>query len=452
MEMIIRPTSVKSFLWFCTLLLVTLSFPMQVYAKSPFPAILPYLLVGLIACMTLLSGRNSFSIGRVVNRNRNIDLMVRIYIFLLFLNTAWQTSFGVISINEAGSALVVYLLPLSFYWYFRSVATEGEIHWVLVAMVVSGLIVGVYFAYDSYLKLALHQVSEYSREAFQYSVSRADANIDVSESRVGIASRSFGLLETHSVSGAWVVLGSLAALAVLPRNRKALRLAVVSVFGAMLLMGLNFTAIVSFAIIMFLFEFGGILLLRGRVSVKFGGNLVALIIIVALVAGCTLWMAGDVMSAYMINNLSDQKDLALGMADSGSPSMFQRLILYLEDYLLNVFDHPLTLLIGDGFSSYGMLKGGDIGLVESMSKFGLPFFLVIVFGLLSLMKSGLIQMCAMSEQQNRVIQFSICVMLLIMITEGHYSVWAAKPILPVVFFSLAMYDRYLPSPHGTSTK
>jgi len=36
---------------------------------------------------------------------------------------------------------------------------------------------------------------------------------------------------------------------------------------------------------------------------------------------------------------------------------------------------------------------------------------------------------------------------MVLISEGHYSVWAAKSVLPIVFFALALYDRYLTAPH-----
>lgn len=450
--MVIKLTTVKSVLWFCITLLLALSFPMQVYFRNPYPSLLPYFLIVFVILLTVFPPRKRIPNGINLRQNGNINLMVRIYVLLLLLNTAWQTVFGVISFNEGMSALVIYLLPVVCYWYFRRIASEKEILSVLLAIAVAGFIVGVYFAYDSYLKLGLGQVSDYSKEAFRYALDRANMTAEeMNDARVRAGFRSFGLLESHSVSAAWVILGAFAALAFLPPGRRIFRWLVILASGTMLLLGLNFTGIIAFSIIMFLFEFGGLSLLRGQLSAKLGGYLISLALIVTLVVGSALWMAGETMSEYILENLSVQKDIALGTGDL-SNSMIGIAIVNIEGYFKHIFSFPLTLLLGDGFSSYGLTKGGDIGYVESLAKFGLPFFFAIVFGLFGLIKSGLRQIQTMNNGQAtgqaglapcRILQFAICVTLLVLITEGHYTVWAAKSILPIVFFALALYGRYM---------
>lgn len=448
----INLSMVKNLLWFCTVLLLALAFPMQVYTKNPYPSLLPYLLIVLIILTILLSPKKGISNEINLRQNSNINLMVVIYVFLLLLNTAWQVFFGVINFDEGISALVIYFLPIVFYWYFRRIASEQEIRAVLLAIVIASIIVGGYFVYDSYLKLALGQVSEYANEAFQYSVYRADRPMEeVNPMRVLYGSRSYGLLESHSVSGAWVVLGALAALALLPPNRKVFRRAIVLVFGTMLLLGLNFANIIAFSIIMFLFEFNGLSLLSGKVSARSIGSLVSFALIVSLMVGGTVLMVGGDMSEFILRSLSMQIDLLLGTGDLNI-GMVGIAIECIEGYLQHIFNFPLTLLLGDGFSSYGLAKGGDIGYVESLAKFGLPFFFAVVIGLLGLIKSGLRQIKAMNDRPptaregldpRRILQFAICVTLLVLITEGHYTVWAAKSILPIVFFVIALYGRYL---------
>ena len=448
----IRLATVNSLLWFCAILFFVLSFPIQVYVKNPYPSLLPYLLIGLIILLTLLSTRKGLSNGINFRQNGKINGMVGIYVFLLLLNTAWQTVFGVINAYEGMTALVIYLLPVVCYWYFRRIGTEQEIRWVLLAMVIAGLIVGISFAYDSYLKLALGQVSDYALEAFQYSLESADQTAE--EANVGrlILGPSFGLLEKHAVSGAWVILGAFAALALVPANRRVFRRAILVVFGTMLLLGLNFTSILAFSIIMFLFEFGGLSVLRGRPWATIG-NLVPLALVVAILAGAAIWVAGDVMSGYMSENLSMQKEFLLGQGDRDQ-SLIRIIGDHWASYFQHVSDFPLTLVVGDGFGSFGLAKGSDFGVTESLAKFGLPFFLGIVFGLFGLIKSGLRQIKAAGGGQatgeagldhGRILQFAICVTLLVLIAEGHYTVWATKSILPIVFFALALYGRYLTS-------
>ncbi len=389
-----------------------------------------------------------------LRQNRNINFMVGIYLFLLLLNTAWQTVFGMINPYEGISALVIYLLPVVFYWYFRKIASEQEIRSVLLAIVVAGLIVGMYFVYDSYLKLALGQVSDYAYKAFQYSLQRSNQTKEmVNQMRIGLG-RGMGLLESHSVSGAWVILGSFAALFFLPPKPRVIRRVVFFVFGMVLLLGLNFTSIITFSVIMLLFEFGGLSLLRGRLSAKLVGNLVSLTLIVMLGVGFALWVVGEGMSERISKNLVGQINLLFGTGDLNI-KMGGILIEEIGRYFQHILSFPHTLLLGDGFSTFGMMKGGDIGAIESLAKFGVLFFLAIVFGLLRLIKDGLRQIKAMSGRQatgmvgiehGKILQFAICVTLLVLITEGHYNVWSAKSILPIVFFVFALYSRYLSVP------
>lgn len=437
--MVIRLTMVKSRLWFCVILLLALSFPLQVYFNSPYPSLLPYFLIMLIILLRLLSSKKKSS-KFSFSQNHNINLMVGIYLFLVIFHTAWQTIFAVISIIDAMNALAIYLLPIIFYWYFRRIASEQEIRWCLLAMAAAGLIVGIYFAYDSYMKLALGQVSDYAKAAFQYSLDRSSGNIEeANDARINLGSRSFGLLQSHTVSGAWVALGAFAALAIIPVNCMFFRWVTIAAFGVMLLLGLNFTSIIAFIIIVFLVEFGGIPLFLGRLS----GKLVSFFFVLAIMAGAIYLMAGVSLKETMMAIFFIQKDLLFSTGD-GNTSFLGLAIATTEHYWRHILDSPFTLLTGDGFSTFGFAKGGDIGALESLAQFGLPFYLAILLGFFSLIMSGLRRIKVKTELDHpRIIQFAICVILLILIEDGHYSVWTAKSILPIVFFALAIFSRYL---------
>lgn len=441
---VIRLAKLKNVLWFCAVLLVALSFPIQVYTDSPYPSLLPYLIVSAILLLRSLSPRRGTGGKKTASRFSNISAMVTLYLFLLLLDTGWQASLGLISVYETLTALTIYLLPVVWYWYFRRAASENEIRTVLLAIMVAGLAVGTYFVYDSYLKLGLGRTSAYANQAFQYTLARKGTD-ELGENTARIASgyRSFGLLETHSVSGAWVILGALAALSLLPPKRKIVRGLTILAFGAMLLLGLNFTAIVAFAVIMFLVEFGGIPLLLGKVSSAVARNLAALGLIGFLSVSVALWVVSGPMSEFILRNLAGQKDLALGTGDAGL-SMSSLVRSYFASYVQHVSDYPLTLLLGDGFSGYGLPKGGDVGFIESIARFGLPFFLALTYGLFRLARSAVRQFgVERALRPNRMLRFALCVTLLILITEVHYTVWTSKSVLPIVFFALALYDRYL---------
>ena len=213
-------------------------------------------------------------------------------------------------------------------------------------------------------------------------------------------------------------------------------------FGTLLLVGLNFTTIVAFAVIMFLVEFGGIPLLLGKVSSAVARNLAALGLIGFLSVSVALWAVGGPMSEVILGNLASQKDLALGSGDSGV-SMSGLVRSNFASYVQHVYEYPLTLLLGDGFSDYGLPKGGDVGFIESVARFGLPFFLALTYGLFRLSRSSVRQIGAEGRlRPKRMLRFALCVTLLIVVTEVHYTVWTSKSVLPIVFFALALYDRY----------
>ncbi len=439
-----RVPKLKNVLWFCAVLLVALSFPIQVYTESPYPALLPYVIVSGILVLRSLSPRRLNGRRRTASRLSNISAMVTLYLFLVLLDTGWQASLGLISVYEMLAAMANYFLPIVWYWYFRRAASEYELRTVLLAIMFAGLLVGIYFAYDSYMKLALGHTTAYANKAFQYSIARQGVDeMSANTARIASGSRGFGLLETHSVSGAWAVLGAIAALSLLPPKRKTFRGLTIMTFGAMLLLGLNFTTIVAFAVILFLVEFGGIRLLVGKVSSAVAKNLAALALIGLLSVTVALWVVRGPMSEFILRNLAGQKDLALGTGDVGL-SMSDLVRSYFATYVQHVSDHPITLLLGDGFSSYGMVKGGDVGFIESIARLGLLFFVAVTYGLIRLARSAVHQIGVdRALRANRMLRFALCVTLLVLITDVHYTVWTSKSVLPIVFFALALYDRYL---------
>jgi hypothetical protein len=194
---------------------------------------------------------------------------------------------------------------------------------------------------------------------------------------------------------------------------------------------------------MFLVEFGGMRLLVGKVSSAVARNLAAFGLIGFLSVILALWVVRGPMSEFILINLAGQKDLALGTGDVGL-SMSSLVRSYFDSYVEHVSDYPLTLLLGDGFSDYGMPKGGDVGFIESVARFGLPFFLAFTYGLFRLARSAIRQIgVERALRPARMLRFALCVTLLIVVTEVHYTVWTAKSVLPIVFFALALYDRYL---------
>lgn len=449
--------TLKGLLWFAAVLLMILSFPLQVYSRSPYPSLIPYLLISVVL---LLSVRPANQASRTMDappRSSNIQLLVSIYLFLVAINTTWQVAFEIIAPIEGINALVVYLLPAVCYWYFRRTASENEIKFVFAAMATGGLVVGAYFAYDSYLKLALGEVSDYAQQAFQYSLERSNFTLEeANDTRIRAGFRSFGLLQSHSVSGAWVSLGAFATLALLPSHSRTIRRTVTAVFGSMVVLGLNFTAIIAFFIVIILLEFGGVATARRR-GTEILHNAVPLALVVAALFGVAFWVAGDVMANTIFESFSAQRQFALG-GDAETTGLLRGTLDTINAYLRHSYEYPLTLVFGDGFSTFGLPKGGDTGFVESMATFGVLFYVTILFGLLSLIMSAIRQIQQGGRQlpargqadDHTLLKFAVCVTMLVLITDGHYSIWTAKSVLPIVFFALAIFERYLRLPRRVS--
>ena len=105
-------------------------------------------------------------------------------------------------------------------------------------------------------------------------------------------------------------------------------------------------------------------------------------------------------------------------------------------------------MIGDGFYGYVYEKGGDIGYIETLARLGIPFFLTSIFFLLRIVFKALRLINKNTkkyflESHIPYLQFSITIIILILVYEIHYSNWVSKAILPILFFGIAMYQRLI---------
>lgn len=440
---------IKSILFFFVTVLLAFAFPMQVMMSSPIISLAPYAVLASVFLLTRL--QSPYSLQLRWNARKPIMFLISVYLVLVFVQTGWQTVFGINSPGQGVSAIVIYALPVLFFVYFHSIATNHEFRAILFAMAIVGLAVGAYFVYDSYSMLVLHQLQGYSLKAFEYSQLRAPEQ-EINAARISVGYRSHGLLENHAVTAAWIVLGCLAALTLLPKNQSMKRALVILVYGVMLLVGLNFTAIVGFVFVLFLMEYRGYVLLRGNISKRIILFL-QLIIGGFVLIGLTLLVLpgplGEDMYAAIVKSLTAQVDLASGKTALSNSTYFGRLISEFISFPFNMLEFPPGVLIGSGFRSFVISGGGDYGIIETLHRFGLPFFLAIIIGLMRLIRRALKQIERGVPDQSPAtsyLLFAASVIIYLLFTEIHYTVWSAKSILPILFVSLAIFDRYLYSP------
>lgn len=448
--MVIKISSFKCLLWALVIIIAAMGFPLQVLTGNPYPSLLPYVLIFIIYVLTIFQRRKIGWPRNILIPKNYVGLMISVYMLLVIFHTIIQLFFGLISIFEVVSSFTIYLFPVLIYSYFREIGTEKEIKVILVSVVISSLIISIYFVYDSYIKLALHDVTVYALRAFEYSKLRSgDQNVELNDARVAIGYRSFGLLESHAVSAGWVVIGALALLSLIDYKKTIIRLLVIIMFLIFLLIGLNFTSIVSYLFIISLFEYGGISFFSFKVSYKFLNFIFISIAVTFFLSIILRMLLGDLMTDFITNNLIGQKELATGGISSQNLSMIGIIFNNLKGYFNYIITAPYVLFIGDGFSSFGMKKGGDIGFVETAVKFGLPFFLSVGYGFLTSItlaakkKKHLLGSSKNCNINFSVLQFALSIILLIFVSEIHYTIWSSKAVIPILFFSISIIDRYL---------
>jgi len=441
--------TIKSILIFFVTVLLAFSFPLQVISSSPIPSLAPYF--GMILIFMLSLGVISNATQMKKKSISLIVFLIMIYIFLVIFHTAWQSIFGLISIKSSISALVIFLLPTLFFVYFRAIATNQEIRAFLFAASILGLILGAYFVYDSFSMLILGNMNDYSAKAFEYSQLRSPGDY-INSARIQVGYRSHGLLENHTVSAAWIALGCFSALSLIPQKQLLLRLIVITIFGTGLLIGLNFTSIVAFTMVILLVEFREyVFLTRGAIPKKVI-SLLQIVVIFFVLLGLIQFLMPNLAVNDMYNtiilSLEGQVNLAIGATLAGQRTYFDGLVVGFYSYFHNLLDYPLGLIIGDGFSPFGSKKGGDYGIIDTLHRFGLLFFITIFVGLLTLIYRALKQIEFSNPdllEKNTYLFFASSFTMYLLFIEVHYSAWSSKSILPILFICLALFDRYVHS-------
>ena len=154
----IRYTAIKPIMWGGVIALLMFSFPLQVLFLNPYPALLPYIIVIIIFLLTIKHSNNN----AIYRQNKNINNIIYAYISLVLLHNLWQTAAGYITVVDAVSSILIFIFPVSFYYYFSKYATKKEINSVLVVVGICGLISGIYFVLDSYSMMVLGKVNDFS--------------------------------------------------------------------------------------------------------------------------------------------------------------------------------------------------------------------------------------------------------------------------------------------------
>ena len=214
------------------------------------------------------------------------------------------------------------------------------------------------------------------------------------------------------------------------------------------MVALNFAAIVAFSFVIIFMELKVYLFLKAVIS-KSSLKKFAFFLIFLILAGYIFVQNVKPTLVEAINNsVTNQINLLFGERtyydDKTFVGNFFRSFL---DYPKNMLSFPPGILLGDGFSSWGVVaKGGDFGHVETLHRLGFPFYIAVIIGLFRLVKSSIkkIQIYSrQSHQKDNYLYFAVCIILYIFITTFHYSTWSVKSIFPIFMISIAIIGRHL---------
>ncbi len=435
-------------LWFFCIVFFCFSFPLQVGMMSDKPALIPYLILFGIYLIKLANPKKQ----NITKPSGTISKFVLLYSLLVLGHFIWQVSFGVIELKEGLRVSFLFLAPVLIYDIFRTNISSQEIKTIFVAIIVSGFCSGLFFVYDSISKLAFKKLTSYSIAAEKYVDQKHKSDFGngiyrAPSGRAILNNRSFGLLETHAILSTWIALAAFAALSLLPNGRKKIRFGIILLSSLMITVCLNFTSMVSFGFVLFLLEFKMLSLFLGEFSKKEIGRILSFCLLLCLGVLLLMFLFPERLMHFFEKNLTFQFSLAfsgnglvkVSYIHSLFTSGFQRI-------LESVFRFPLLLLVGEGFSSFGTLKGGDLGCVDTFLRFGALFSLILIFLLWKIVWNIYFfekrQGFKNSFEQFRILKFVSFVLLFLVLMELHYSVWFAKSILPIVFIALGLYTRF----------
>lgn len=446
---------VVPFLWFAAIVSTAFTFYLQVTLNDPYMALLPYVFLGV----TLIFDGSRFlnrSLTLIFRQIKVIDAWVLSFILLTLGKILLSNMLGA-SITEVGRNIFLFLMPVVAYFFIATTRNDRIIRAFLCAVAISGLIAGIFFAYESFSKFVLLEIPEFQLKANQYSRDRMVAIGNDAEygniARLSLQYRAQGLMTAHRATATWVAVGSFAALTLfVGSGLRRLRLLILLVGTSLLIVGLNFTSIMAFLLTcLLIINEGAVTMKRGQLFLS-KTRLSRLMIATGFIVMFALFGATNThpMVETIIDGITKQLRFIFMDHEALNVSYLELTLQNIREYLTNIVDYPLALLFGgipitmEVYTS----RGGDTGFLDSISIIGLPLYMAAVVGILLMVKkfwmlrkrirSG--QPVNESELAN--LQFAMATLLFILIMDGHYNVWMDKSVSILVFVALGLVRRH----------
>ena len=203
--------------------------------------------------------------------------------------------------------------------------------------------------------------------------------------------------------------------------KKIFRNSLIVITFLVLFLSLNFTAIIAFIFIILLIEYNLLEILFLRARRRNLKNLIFVLLLISSILSVSIFYFS--MNLFSISNHL----LLLFGGNSEGSKYIDITIRDISKYISFIREYPLTTIIGEGFSSFGIRSGGDTGFIESLANFGWPFFSLIVFYFFRKIFNYFRLILQRPFHKNvkiiSLMGFAVSIFLTTIIFELHYSIW-----------------------------
>jgi hypothetical protein len=440
----IKIKSLKKLLWVMIITFTCLAFPLQVLAMSPLPSLLPYIFLSLLIMLSLFGKDSSYFLQW--NFQNIIEVEITLFFILVNVSIFLQIYLGLINFIDVLTAYVRYLLPILFYIYFSRTGSDNELRVIMKTIFILGIINAIYYLNDNYQMIVFGEVSAFSNKMLEYSNFRAGKETVLA--RVWAFNRGHGLLERHSVSSAWIAIGSFAYFAVKPYLSLMKKSIIIVITLLILLLSMNFTSFIGYVFIIMFFELRLFQLFYGKIYLISFYTIFVYIVWITILVIPLLLLLNDTLIDYSYSLILNQIYLGLGVDEFDDSIYLMGIVKGLFFFTSNMINYPIGFIIGDGYSdSFSIVgKGSDFGIVETLYTLGLPFFLIVMYGLSRLIIKSyklINNKLLINMHHAGYLRFAMCSTIFILFHELHMSIWNTKSILPILFLNIAIFKRYL---------
>jgi hypothetical protein len=411
---------------FLNILLIGLSFPIQVLLNTSFVYVLPILLT--IALFIKLNKKLT-----KIKFDRT-DIFILILSILIMINSFTQFITSNFDINILVN-LFTFSVSVQLYIYFKFYKNDNALRYFILAILIIGIISAAFFIYDSYYKFFLFEPTNFSKLATEYQNYRS--NDEGVTSRSLIDYRSAGLLDKAPISAAYVSFALFVTLSGFKFKYKLITYILTFFLSFALLLSLNFTAIICTIISICLINFRMLTLIYNRINLR----LIKLPIILLFCLSTVIFLFLLYTETDFLKSLLNTYNTFIFSSTTNEPTLSSR--LYEE--AIKIFTNQsniISFILGDGYpGNYynDYPKGGDFGFIDNMIGMGIFLYIYFIF---LIFKNCIYNFKKYKLTTNyNFINLTILILVYVVLMDIHYSILFFKSINPIFFIALGILSK-----------